>query len=394
MDSATAVSDAATMSGPGGEHVQLGAINPETGSAEVGEVSPEAEPPSSQSRALHAAPERNSTRRAKPDYPSPQTILEAAREIFGTEVTKMTAPGGRKRASIRIHMADGPRETMIATYRPASRRRETELRVLRHLGDEGANVPQVLGVHGDILFQSDAGSRRLTSELLRARNDDLDDLVSRTYESLWEIKSAARRSGLLAQTPPVATGVEWLRDFTQTPREISNRLGIRAPRLKLAPLAQSLVTLPVDFIKWDARPGNASVQDDGSILWFDWEHAGRRRGVEDFAFLLGDEFWTLSPTRSLYLFARSCPQDPDPLMPLLRRFSTLQMVQRVGLIESQQRRHGWNREDRARRYDRIGTAPELLHRLREHGIEMALMDPLTEPLADWFDQATNAILTR
>lgn len=363
-------------------------------------ASPEAtSPPASLSRSRTSAPQtgntrssgRSSGRRSAPAYPTPQQIADAAHRIFGTRVEKMTAPGGRKRASIRVHLPD---RTVIATYRPATRRRDMELKVLRRLSEEGAGVPKLLGVHDTILFQSDAGSRRLTSELVRCRNEDLEQLVTRTYESLWEIKAAARRSGLVADVPPVATGLEWLRDFTHEARNLSSRLGVRSPRLKLAPLAQSLVTLPVDFIKWDARPGNAAVQDDGSIVWFDWEHAGRRRGVEDFAFLLGDEFWTLPPTQSLSLFARSCPHDPDPLMPLLRRFSTMQIVQRISLIESQQRKHGWNREDRARRYDRIGTAPELLHRLRDHGIEMALADPLTEPLVDWFDQVTKAILTR
>ncbi len=334
---------------------------------------------------------RSSGRRSGPAYPTPQQIADAAYQIFGTHVEKMTAPGGRKRASIRVHLPD---RTVIATYRPASRRRDMELRVLRRLSEEGAGVPKLLGVHDNILFQSDAGSRRLTSELVRCRNEDLEHLVTRTYESLWEIKAAARRSGLVADVPPVATGLEWLRDFTHEARNLSSRLAIRSPRLKLAPLAQSLVTLPVEFIKWDARPGNASVQDDGSIVWFDWEHAGRRRGVEDFAFLLGDEFWTLPPTKSLSLFARSCPHDPDTLVPLLRRFSTMQIVQRISLIESQQRKHGWNREDRARRYDRIGTAPELLRRLRDHGVEMALMDPQTEPLVDWFDDVTKAILSQ
>ena len=30
------------------------------------------------------------------------------------------------------------------------------------------------------------------------------------------------------------------------------------------------------FIKWDARPGNAIVNKNGTITWFDWEHCGCR----------------------------------------------------------------------------------------------------------------------
>jgi hypothetical protein len=116
--------------------------------------------------------------------------------------------------------------------------------------------------------------------------------------------------------------------------------------------------------------------------------------VEDFAFLLGDEFWPVEPARALRLFADCAPVDPTPVLPLLRRFSTLQVAQRLRLIESQQRKHGWNREDRARRYDRIGTAPELVQRLRDHGTALAQMDPLTDPMTGWFSDVAQAILTR
>lgn len=317
----------------------------------------------------------------RPKHLEPSQISAIAEAHFGQRVIKITAPGGRNRDSVRVHFQD---RTVIASYRHRDTRRNREVAVLQALNTLNAPVPQFLGQHDGVLFQSDAGAGRLSSEMSRQDAAGQRRLARAAFDSLWQIKQAARQTGLVQDMPSVASTAKWAARFGTGPRALSITLDMTPPLVDWAKLSKAASSVPRHFVKWDSRSGNAAVQADGSVIWFDWEHAGRRHGVEDFAFLIGDEFWPLDAVTSLEVFAESCPGDAAALVPYLRRFSTLQIVERLRLIKAEVDRRGWTEYARAQRYDRMGATPQQVVRLAEHGQELSELDEMLHPLGDWF----------
>ena len=340
-----------------------------------------------------ASPEADSGR-AEADYTELAQRIEAiariVRDIFDEDVVRITAPGGRTRASVRVHLTG---RTLIASWRPRRRRREMEAMLLGALHAAGGPAPILLGSREEFLFQSDAGSQRLTSEMERRSGAGREEMAAAAFHSLWQLKDAASRAGLLPRLPVIALNLVWIGGFVAGPGKLAEDLGLRPPELDLDTLAHSLRAPPETFIKWDARPGNAAVQPDGSVVWYDWEDCGRREGTEDFAFLLGDEFWPLPPEESLRVFCQEAGKRAAQPLGFLTRFVTLQAAQRLRLIAGQRQKRGaWIEPDRARRYDNIGFAPPLVRRLASYGADYASRDALTAPLAPWFETVADRML--
>lgn len=304
-------------------------------------------------------------------------LAALAAEVFGRPVLRITAPGGRGRASLRV-VFDGL--SVIATIRqdPLRRRREADL--LRRLSGLGAPVPALLAERGGVLFQSDAGSRRLSAELARLAGPAQDAAAQRAIAALAVIRRAAADSGLTAELPSIGRSGAWLGDFAQGPLALSRHLGIAPPPILPEALAAAVAAPARAFVKWDARPGNAAVQPDGSVLWFDWEDAGLRGGAEDLGFLMADEFWPLDAARALPLAGAEGAAEER----FLARFVALQIVRRLEIIHGRLRLAGWDDPAGALRNDRIGADPAAILRLCRHGTGWAALDPLTAPLADWF----------
>ena len=110
-----------------------------------------------------------------PAPPRVSDIISLAEEIFGATVTRITAPGGRSRASMRVQVGD---RSVISTWRPRASRRQMEVLLLQEMHAAGAAVPQYLGGRGALLFQSDAGPLRLSAELARIEDDARLQLIA------------------------------------------------------------------------------------------------------------------------------------------------------------------------------------------------------------------------
>ena len=67
--------------------------------------------------------------------------------------------------------------------------------MLEKLHGAGAPVPEFLGAQGALLFQSDVGKGRLSTQLHRRDREGQIALAEAAFASLWEIKRAARDSG-------------------------------------------------------------------------------------------------------------------------------------------------------------------------------------------------------
>lgn len=317
-------------------------------------------------------------------------VVELAERQFGRPVQKITAPGGRGRASARVHFSD---MTAIATYRPDARNRDREIALLQRFEGLDVPAPRILGRQGDVVFQQDLGNMRLSRALGEADDARARELAASGLTSLWKLKQAAEDIGLLDELPAIASSKDWALKYMAAPLHLSKMLHIDPPELSTARVLASLMAKPTAFVKWDARPGNAMVLPDGSISWFDWEHYGRRGGYEDIPFLFGDEFWTLDADASLDAFRATAPDAMLEFEPVLIRMSALQAVQRLSLISERHNEKGWLEATIALGQDRVGTAPELVRRLARHGADWANRDALMEPLADWFLLATDALLS-
>ncbi|MGV6811238.1 MAG: hypothetical protein ACWA47_03255 [Brevirhabdus sp.] len=317
-------------------------------------------------------------------------VVALAEKQFGRTVRKITAPGGRGRASARVHFDD---LTVIATYRPEQRSRDMEQRLLEHFNGTDAPVPRLLGRQGDVLFQQDLGNLRMPRALTDASQDQARDIAAAGLTSLWRIKSIAEDLGIVDQLPVIAHSKDWALNYISAPLRLSRLLSVEPPELDHARVLSTLLPKPAAFVKWDARPGNAIVLGDGSVSWFDWEHYGRRGGYEDFPFLFGDEFWPLDAEASIEAFIETAPKDMHDQVPVLVRLTALQAAQRLSLINQRHNEKGWLEATVALGQDRVGTAPELVRNLARHGADWASRDPLVEPLANWFLEASNALLS-
>lgn len=329
--------------------------------------------------------------------PAPADIARLAQAIFAEPVDRITAPGGKGRESLRVHLRSG---NVIATWRPEPARRRMEIAVLRGLSKHGAPVPRFLGESEGVFFQQDLGSRRFSAELVRREGGALDDLVIRAFASILQIQQAAVSSGLLDRVPKLGISPRWIEAALHGPIAFSEENGLDAPRLDMDRLAADFASSAPRFIKWDARPGNASIDAQGRVCWFDWEHCGRREGVEDFGWMAADEFWPLPPARSLALLERAAGQAGDGAASALldgaafdhlALFATFHSVQRLRLIRDRAGRRGWIDEADARRHDKIGAAPALVDRLCAHGADWAAILPATRALSPWFEKARQAI---
>jgi hypothetical protein len=166
--------------------------------------------------------------------------------------------------------------------------------------------------------------------------------------------------------------------------------GIVAPPLDTAGLAAQVTPPAVAFIKWDARPGNAVLLEDGSVAWFDWEHAGRRAPLDDLVWLFGDEYVGDWPDIEAALLARRLGDFAAGVSGAVAReylatMLCLHACVRLALIVSYRQRDGrwWDRAHTLRN-DRVGVDRDLAVTLCAKAARWAGQTGTTRPLVPWF----------
>ncbi len=313
------------------------------------------------------------------------------RDMMGAEPARFTAPGGRNRRSVRVLLDDG--RSVIATRCDDPVRAEAEAGLLQFLAAEGAPVPRVLGLRDGLLLQSDAGRNRLSFVMQKADADTQVVLGRAAMAGLQTCRAAlARRPDLLGRLPGLGTRPGWAENFVSRPFFLSGDLGIAPPDIDSDMAARALTRLPEAFTRWDARLANAAAQPDGSVVWFDWQLFGRRAGVEDLGWLIADDWWSLDAARSEALLSEIVPFAEDRV--LARRVALFVGAARLGKIHARIEAAGWGDADEALRLDLIGAVPEVVLGLSARMAALARDDTLVGGLADWFDAAGAALLSR
>lgn len=313
-------------------------------------------------------------------------VKALAAQVLGAPVVEFSAPGGTKRRSLRLHLADG--RAVIATRRETLARAEHEAAFLTGLNRLGAPVPQVYGFAEGVLFQQDVGGVRLSQRLLAGGAQAQKDAVA-AVTALEDIRARVEAVPDLMAKLPGLGGTSWAEDFVARPFLLSGQLGIARPAVDASALVAALDCPPARFTRWDARAGNAAVQPDGTVLWYDWEIFGRRSGVEDIAWLIADDFWTLDRAATEGVLAGvSGPVARVPLMAVLIVANRLRLV--LAAVQSD----GWIPQEEALRLDRVGADADVLRRVVAQARGWAAQDALTAGFVPWFDAALEALLTR
>jgi hypothetical protein len=318
-------------------------------------------------------------------------IVEAAEDFFGQEVERVTAPGGEGRSSFRLHLAD---RDVIATLRPNYRRTHLEAFVLDQLGQHTSNIPKVLGVEGEIMFQSDVGRRRLNQDIIRHNAEKQVDLAAEAVAGIFRIHEAARKTDLHSMMPHLGANDDWVANFVNAVDALQPYSGGISDKFDRDEVANAMSYPGRQFVKWDCRSGNAAIGQDDRMRWFDFEYSGLRHGAEDCAWLSGDEAWPLAPDVMVDVmidaFDPNCGHEIADYLEYMSVYLTLHSVQRLKLIIKESKKRGWLSKERVRRYDDAGVHPEFAAQLCRTGAYYAAQSKLTAPLSRNFEAAGRA----
>ncbi len=302
----------------------------------------------------------------------------------------VSAPGGDGRSSCRLHFRS---RTVIATLRPNFRRAHLEAFVLNRIAAHCDDTPKNLGICGDIIFQSDVGEHRLNVEIFKANNGKRLDLAADAVRKMFRVQNAGRAAGLGSELPHLGANVDWIDNFTHAIDALVPLPSGRSQEVDKSLLADCIRQPAGQFVKWDCRSGNAALDNDGRLRWFDFEYAGVRHGAEDLAWLIGDEAWPVAPDTMEEIvraeFDLSTGHNLDAYLDYLAPYVTLHCVQRLKLILKEARKRGWLSKTKVRKYDDAGVHPEFAAHLCRVGAYFAARKPLTAPIGRDFEDVAN-----
>ena len=317
----------------------------------------------------------------------------ACEGLLDARVTRTEPPGGRRRKSVRAFLED---RSVIVTRRKHRARAELEVVVLRELHARGAGVPRVVAFDGTWMVQEDLGERRLSQALAGAAEAESEKWLGAALDSLARIHQAGRAAGLEVHVPRIGAKSEWLLKLVETPKRLGDFLSLPAPDLPVPELVDRLGFRRPQFIKWDARPGNAATLEDGSVAWFDWEHCGCRNGLEDVAWLLGDEYVPDRAGVEDRLLERFLPvfageSDPNDSRGYLAIFGTLHMCVRLALILSTKGQGPWWDWEYCLKHDKVAVTAATARKTCLRAARWAGKLAVTEALVPWLEAVSRRL---
>jgi len=321
-------------------------------------------------------------------------LVRAVEALLNTEVTGVEYPGGKSRESYRLLLTD--QRSVIATRRDTLERARREVLTLAALNRQATEVPRLIATnYSQILVQEEVAGTRLSQALSDADAMQFTRLLDAALESLRHIQRAATTEGLEDVVDALGADDEWLARLVQRPRVVGEHLDVPAPPLDEAALLTLLAIREPRFVKWDTRPGNALVTSDDRVVWFDWEHTGKRNRLDDVAWLLGDEFLpdfagaeTALIERHAHLFAEDL--SAGEAKTYLLAYGSFHIVVRLGLILKHMDGKWWD-QDNCIATDRVGVTLICATRLCRRGARWAAAHPLTAPLAAWFGRVEERV---
>ncbi len=314
-------------------------------------------------------------------------------DLLKTEVDRVEFPGGSSRDAVRVKVAQ---HSVIVTKRASLRRAQLESVVLRMLNGKAAPVPHLIACREHVLIQQDMGNHRLSERLNGSDVVKTGALLGAALNSLSAIHEAGKVTEQLQSIIVLGDKSQWLRTFISSADRLGALLGVPAPALESDMLMDLIRVDQTTLIKWDARPGNAIVADDGSVFWIDWEHCGRRHPLDDVAWLLADEYTPFFPELESELIAKVLPTfaygySEEQAQEYLRVFGTFHSCIRLAMIVKHQAKSGWWKLEKCLEFDRVGVVRKLAMQSCRRATHWSGSSRLTQDLVPWFDDILKAI---
>ena len=313
--------------------------------------------------------------------------------VFGQKPTRVAFPGGTHRSAF---IADIGGDLFVLAKRENEEDAQLEAIVLKCLSKTG-HVPEFVARQERWLVQQCVPGQRLPILLDEAEQGaPRQTLMGDALEALAVIHEAAHDDGLQHRMPRVGIRPGWIDDRIGEMHLTSKILEIGEAKIDQAAIHKMLDVKHRDFIKWDARPGNALVHE-GRHYWFDWEDCGRRNALDDLACLFCDE-WSMITAhaedalidRFLPRFARSMPADLayDYLMVA----GLVQTTYRLRLAVKYRQRDGeWWSRSKCLKGDKVGVTAQEVGLLCNRGVRWAGRHDLLKPYVEWLQRVVNAL---
>lgn len=319
-------------------------------------------------------------------------VHDAARGLFGDRLTRISTPGGSYRASYRIHLGE---VTAIASCRDDFRRTRVEAFALRKLGATCDAMPRCLGLTDDVLFQSDAGQRRLNVAMFEESGGARQQIAAKAVDALFAIHRTARKAELHKYMPPLGSTKPWVTRVVNAVRKLEKQGAKIGKGFNRFEVFEALTVAPRQFVKWDCRSGNAALDDTGKLRWFDFEYCGLRHGAEDFAWLIADESWPLdAPTMFDMVRDAYDPDTPgsrEDWLDYLSLYTVFHALQRLQLMQSEVAKRGWKSKRKVVARDDVGLHPDFALQLCQVAMFFADRSRLTAPLLPMFEEVAREI---
>ena len=313
--------------------------------------------------------------------------IDTCQKLLKVEVKDVEQPGGSRRDSVRLYLDNG---SVIATRRRNVNRARLEAGVLRALEKHDVPAPRLVAFDSGWLIQEDLGGQRLSQVLAQVDEVEGKSWLGAALESLASVHDAGRAERLETQVAAIGRRTDWLRRLIAMPTRLGDHLGLTAPAVREEELLGLLHIRTPHFIKWDARPGNASAREDRTVAWFDWEHCGARNQLDDVAWLLADEYvpdWAAVEHELLgrYLDRFAGESGIDQAADYLAAFGTFHMCVRLGLIVRHKSDGSWWDREYCLSRDKVGVTLEATRGTCAKAARWAERTPLTEDLVPWFE---------
>lgn len=321
-------------------------------------------------------------------------LASLCRQYLNVDLASIEYPGGSQRSSFRLILKNG--QSLIASRREEVGRGVLEERVLHHLDKQDAPVPKLLAFNGLVLFQEDVGDQRLSAAFEGVDERHFENLAAKAIESLLNIHQAAELENLDSYVPILGHDHDWLIAFMDRPALLGNYLNLAAPVPDLDNIYDLLTLLIPRFVKWDARPGNAIVNKQQEIIWFDWEHCGARNRLDDLVWLLCDENTPYFPNTENSLLHKYIHHFQDSFSlehaySYCRVFGVLHCCTRLTLILSEKEEDGWGDHQRILEGDKVGVTLEQAQRLCQRVAGWCEQEPLVENLSEWLLEVSDCL---
>jgi len=334
---------------------------------------------------------RKNQRRRESQYRE-LALIHATQSLLNTSVKSVEYPGGRNRESYRLLLNDNT--TVIGSRRDTVEKARRETAILSALSNHTTAVPKLIASnHSQILIQEEKHGDRFSQRISAADGPEYLTLMHAALSSLNDIHRAAEKENLAEVVKPIGYQSNWLNEFAQRPRVIGEYLKVETPKLDYKQITQLLQPTDEAFIKWDTRPGNALVTKDNNVVWFDWEHAGKRNRLDDVAWIMGDEFVPDRPEEEALLLKQYVPlfstKQNNPYEYLMT-YGTCHMLVRLGLILKFKDGDWWD-VDTCIANDKIGVTQQCANWICHKGARWSRQSTLLAGLSPWFDEIKSKI---